>query len=272
MQCKNTLRQIPGKVKIRTIFKRLIFGSHVHCPKCGSRSLRRIKKEDRWRCNNCDLPFSIKSCSWLKGSKLSLEQIWLLLWCWQHKFTPENAMAETELSYPTVFNWYAKFRDKIPRELAESVLLRGQIVGDEMYTKECSIIGAKQKGTRNIAMKVLHQKSVTKTDAINFLVQFTKANSKFFTDGSSIYKGIGNWHRLDHTFEIHKKFEFELTAEIEGLWGVFRTFVRRMYHHVTKYKLVKIVSEFCLRFRQHKMFENPENYLQLTLSFKPFAL
>jgi hypothetical protein len=42
---------------------------------------------------------------------------------------------------------------------------------------------------------------------------------------------------LKHEYEIHKRFEFKLTSEIEGLWGVFRTFVRRMYHHVTRYKL-----------------------------------
>ena len=67
--------------------------------------------------------------------------------------------------------------------------------------------------------------------------------------------GIGNWHKLKHSYEIHRKFEFALTAEIEGLWGVFRTFVRRLYHHVTRYKLEELVAEFCLRFRQAELFK-----------------
>lgn len=267
----NILRQIPRKTKLRTIFKRIVFGSHVHCPACNSRSFRRVKKEDRWRCNRCDLPFSIKSACWLKGSKLPLESIWLLILCWQKQFSVMNAVEITGLSRVSVFVWYAKFSEHIPKELLDT-LLSGDIACDEMYTKGNAIIGAKQKGTRNIALKVLHQKSVERHHAIDFLMRFTKANSRLCTDGGSIYRGIDKWVNLKHEYEIHKRFEFTLTSEIEGVWGVFRTFVRRMYHHVTMYKLEDLVSEFCLRFRQDKIFENPENYLRVCLSTKPFAL
>jgi transposase-like protein len=265
------LKQVPTKGKLRTSLKRIVFGSHVRCPACKSRDLRKIKKEDRWRCNHCDHPFSIKSVCWFKGSKLPLETIWILLWCWQKQIPIKQCMSIVGLSYPTVFNWYAKFRDKLPKELLETVL-KNNIACDEMYTKGNSIIGAKEKGTRNIALQVIHQKSVNKNHAVDFLIRVAQADSNLFTDGSGIYKGIGNWHRLKHTYEIHKKFQFALTAEIEGLWGVFRTFIRRMYHHVTKYKLEDLVSEFCLRFRQHKIFETPIDYLQICLSPKPFAL
>jgi hypothetical protein len=156
--------------------------------------------------------------------------------------------------------------------MINNLTLSGNIVCDEMYTKNNSIIGAKQKGTRNIALRVTHQRSVNKQQAVDFLINFTKANSNLFTDGSGIYKGIGNWHILKHTYEIHSKFEFSLTSEIEGLWGVFRTFVRRMYHHVTTYKLEALVAEFCLRFRQDKIFNSPYDYLRICLSVKPFAL
>lgn len=266
------LKQVPTKGKLRTLLKRVIFGSHLHCPACKYRSVRKIKSEDRWRCNRCDKPFSLKSASWLKGSKLPLEIIWLILWCWQKQIPVKQCSDITNLSYPTVFNWYAKFRDKIPKEMLNSIVLKGNIACDELYTKGSSVMGAKEKGTRNIALRVIHEKSVNKGHAVDFLIRFTKANSHLFTDGSGIYRGIGNWHKLEHTYEIHKKFQFTLTAEIEGLWGVFRTFIRRMYHHVTKYKLEDLVAEFCLRFRQDKIFETPIDYLQICLSPKPFAL
>lgn len=266
------LKQIPSKTKLRTMLRKIIFGSHINCPNCRSRSIRKIRSEDRWRCNHCDKPFTIKSSCWFKGSKLPLETIWLLLWCWQQEIPIKQAVNIIGLSYPTVFNWYGKFRDKIPKEMINSLVLSGDVVCDEMYTKGNSIIGAKQKGTRNIALRVLHQKSVNKGHAVDFLINFTKTNSNLFTDGSSIYKGIGNWHKLKHTYEIHSKFQFSLTSEIEGLWGVFRTFIRRMYHHVTKYKLEDLVAEFCLRFRQDKIFKTPYEYLRICLSVKPFAL
>lgn len=267
----NNLKQIPSPKVLERTFKKLIFGSHVHCLNCGSRNIRKIKSENRWRCKRCKLPFTVKSSSWLKGSKLSLQTIWLLLWCWQKKFSLQQSMELSELSYPTVRLWYETFRDRIPQE-KQDILLQDTVVADEMYVKGDSIIGAKQKGTKNIVLKVVGEKSVNKTDALNFLQSFVKANSKLYTDGSGIYKGCGNWHKLIHTYEIHKKWQFTLTAEIEGVWGVFRTFIRRMYHHVTRYKLPKVVSEFCLRFRQDQIFNSPYEYLEICLPSKPFDL
>ena len=267
----NSLKQIPTKSTLRRVFKKAIFGNRVYCPNCHSRSIKKIINEERWRCRICHKPFSIKSSSWLKGSKLSLETIWLILWCWQKKFSIQHTMDTTNLSYPTIFNWYQRFREHIPKERIDS-LLEGNIACDEMYTRDNAIIGAKQKGTRNIVLKVINQKSVERQHAVEFLTRFTKANSNLFTDGGSIYKGIDNWHRLKHTYEIHSRFEFTLTSEIEGLWGCLRTFIRRMYHHVTRYKLEDLVSEFCLRFRQDKIFESPEDYWRICLFTEPFAL
>lgn len=265
------LNHVPSKGKLRRLFKEAVFGSHVHCPHCVSRSFRKIIKEERWRCNQCDNPFSIKSASWLRGSKLPLEDIWMLLWCWQKKMPPERAMDITGRSYPTVFAWYAKFREHIPKERLD-IILKGKVACDELYTKHCAVIGAKQKGTRNIAMKVIHQTSVERRHAVDFLMEFVKTNSHLFTDGAAIYRRIGNWHKIRHTYEIHRKWEFSLTAEIEGIWAVFKTFIRRMYHHVTRYKLEDLVAEFCLRFRRDEIFQNPFNYLRICLSTNPFAL
>lgn len=263
--------EVPSTGTLRRILKKVIFGDRVHCPNCNSRLIKKILREERWRCRRCRKPFSLKSASWLKGAKLSLEAIWLLLHCWQKKYAIDIAMDRTALSYPTVFNWYQKFREHIPKERAET-LLGGNVAADELYTKHSAVIGAKEKGTRNIALKVIHHKSVDRREAIDFLSKFIKSNSNLFTDGAAIYRGIGNWVNVQHQYEIHKKFEFTLTAEIEGLWGVFRTFIRRMYHHVTRYKLEDLVTEFCLRFRQDKVFSSPRDYFRICLSDKPFAL
>jgi transposase-like protein len=160
------VKQVPTKGTLRRILKRAIFGKRICCLTCGSRSVRMIKREERWRCRRCHLPFSIKSSCWLKGSKLPLETIWLLLWCWQKKFARERAMDITGISHPTVTLWYEKFRIHIPKERLETVLW-GSIACDEMFTKDTAIIGAKQKGTRNIAMRVLHDKHPNKAHAVS---------------------------------------------------------------------------------------------------------
>ena len=219
------LQQIPTKCTLRRNLKQVIFGNRLHCPHCRCYRVKTLKNEERWRCKKCRKPFSIKSSCWLKGSKLSLETIWLLLWCWQKKIPLLQTQEIVGVSYPTVCTWYQRFREHIPQEKFDT-LLSNNIACDEMYTTNNCIIGAKQKGTRNIMLKVLEKKDPTKTDA----------------------------------------------AEIEGVWGVFRTFVRRMYHHVTQYKLQDLVCEFCLRFRKDEIFDSPLQYLQTCLSVKPFAL
>jgi transposase-like protein len=267
-----TLHQVPTPGKLRRVLKRAIFPQgKVRCPECRSINIRSVKSEERWRCRRCSHPFTLKSCCWLKGAKLPLEMIWLLLWCWQKKFSIERARDLTELSYPTVCVWYQRFREHIPSE-RRMITLRGKLAADEMFTRGNCVIGAKQKGTRNIAFEVLGHQYPTKTDAADFLLDVVLAGSEVCTDGSGIYRGMGNWHKLKHRYEIHKRFEFTLTAEIEGVWGCFRTFVRRMYHHVTKYKLEDIVNEFCLRFRQDEVFDSPTNYWNICLSPRPFAL
>jgi transposase-like protein len=261
---------VPNTGTLRRYFKRAIFGSHVHCPSCKSRNIRMVRSEERWRCSRCHLPFSIKSSSWLKGSKLPLEAVWLLLRCWQRQYPLQHATDLCGVSYPTASAWYARFRDHIPRETLD-ILLSGELACDELYTRDQSVLGAKQKGTRNVALRVIHEKSVTKSDALDFLQRFAKAGSHVCTDGSRIYRGMDQWCQLRHSYEVHKRFEFTLTAEIEGVWAVFRTFVRRMYHHVTRYRLAAVVAEFCLRFRQHVLFQSPDEYLRICLAPKPFA-
>ena len=85
------------------------------------------------------------------------------------------------------------------------------------------------------------------------------------TDGSGIYKAIEKWWPVKHETDIHKKWEFGKTSEIEGIFGNYRTFVRRMYHHHWSENLQEYVREFSFGFSSPEMFENPRFYLQKTL-------
>ena len=153
----NILKQIPTKSTLRRTLKQAIFGNRMYCPNCESRNIKMIKREERWRCRTCKLPFSIKSSCWLKGSKLPLETIWMLLWCWQKKFSLQHTQEIVGVSYPTVSRWYQMFREHIPKERIDTIV-GGDIACDEMFTKDTAIMGVKEKGTRNIMLKVLHDK------------------------------------------------------------------------------------------------------------------
>jgi hypothetical protein len=142
---------------------------------------------------------------------------------------------------------------------------------DEAYFRRLSLLMAKQVGKRVLVHQVLRKSSVDKQDAAHFLFQSVAPKSRLQTDGAGIYKKIERWWPVRHRVDIHKKFEFGLTSEIEGMFGNLRTFIRRMYHHSTPEYLPEYVSEFCARFSSPELFETPHAYLMKTLSSVPSA-
>ena len=105
--------------------------------------------------------------------------------------------------------------------------------------------------------------------ANHFLFQKIKPGTELWTDGAMIYQGIERWWPVVHTKDIHKKFEFTHTSEIEGMFGCLRTFIRRMYHHVSAEEMPANVREFCFRFSSPELFENPLYYAEKALTLVP---
>lgn len=140
---------------------------------------------------------------------------------------------------------------------------------DEAYFKRLGLLMAKQVGSRKLAYQVHGKTAFDKHDAAQFLYQYIQPKTRLQTDGAGMYKTIRHWWPVTHRVDVHKKFEFGLTSEIEGLFGNLRTFIRRMYHHATPEYLPEYVGEFCSRFSHPEIFISPRHYLTKTLSPVP---
>jgi hypothetical protein len=173
----------------------------------------------------------------------------------------------TELSEDAIRRWFSSFRQHLP---ANETILERIVQLDEAYFKRAALIMAKQQGTRKVAWQLLDTVNVQRQHAAQFLQQNIKPKTKLRTDGAGIYRSIHKWWPVRHQKDIHRKWEFELTSEIEGLFGNLRTFIRRMYHHTTSEKLPDMVSEFCTRFSSPEIFENPLKYLEKALTLVTF--
>lgn len=197
--------------------------------------------------------------------KLDLADFWLVLWCWVAQVPVKQTSLINGLSVVSVRNWFEKFRSNLPEDqdvLEHLVQLDEVYFGGKKDTQ--ALFLGKQVGTRKLAYRLIknHPK---REDAWEYLESYIKPETKLHTDGASIYKKIDSWWPVIHTRDIHSKFEFKNTSEIEGMFGVLRTFIRRMYHHVTRDKLESVVLEFCTRFSHPEMFESPQEYLKITL-------
>lgn len=266
-----SLSQIPTEKQILRHLKKIIFGKKVVCPDCGRQChVQEIEKNRLWRCKKCRNKFSITSVTWLKGMKITLKHLWCLVWCWQRKTNVLLASELLNLSVPTVRRYYALFRDNL--KLNEDIILSDKVQMDEMFVREAFVIGAKDVRNKKIKLRVVNKKAPDKKDAMEMIFDHVRPGSTLCTDGGGIYRGCDNWWPLKHKKDIHSKFEFGITSEIEGVWANLRTFIRRMYHHVTREKLSNVVAEFEARFSRPDLFDSPLNYFKNSLSSVKFAL
>jgi hypothetical protein len=198
--------------------------------------------------------------------KLGHQTFWLLIWCWTTAIPIKQTMSITKLSDDAVRRWFCRFRSHLPKE---THILEHIVQLDEAFFTHMTLLMGKQKGTRKLAYTVIPGTHPQRQHAAQFLFQKVRPGTKLWTDGASIYKNINRWWPVKHSRDIHRKFEFAHTSEIEGVFGNYRTFVRRMYHHHWSENLPEYVREFSFRFSSPEMFENPNNYLSKSLSLVP---
>ncbi len=259
------LNQIPTESKIRAQIRKVCFGKNLSCPRCKSRAV--YVSETRYRCKRCRKPFSLFTGTWLAGTKLNLRTIYALLWCWTQKIPVLQSQKLCHVSEEAVYHWFRIFRLNLPDF---QPILQGTVQMDEAYFRSLSLLLAKQVGTKKLAHQMILKNSVNKTETTQFIFQTIAPKTRLQTDGAGVYKKVEQWWPVTHRVDIHKKFEFGLTSEIEGVFGNLRTFIRRMYHHTTPAYLPEYVSEFCIRFSSPEIFDSPLTYLEKTLKPVPF--
>lgn len=259
-----SLKQVPTEAQIRKRLRKFVFGTKLHCPACGSRNVKQW--DGRYRCRTCRVPFSLLSHTWLRDLKLPLQIFWLLCWCFVRAIPVKQARELTSLSEEAVRRWYERFRLHLPRYDA---ILSNVVQMDEAFFRGWVLVMGKDTERRQLAHMLIAEKAPQRQHAVQFLERYVAPESNLYTDGASIYRGIDRWWPVTHETDIHKKWEFGKTSEIEGMFGVLRTFIRRMYHHVTPAKLPSVVSEFSLRFCQPEIFNSPDTYLEKSLMLGP---
>lgn len=270
----NTILSLPSERTLKVKVCKLLFGRSnlVTCPYCQRTGC--VRRNDQFQCRRCKRWWSLTSLTWMKGMKIRWQSFYGLVWCYTQKVPVDQAARLLRLSRPTVYRYFGLFRENLPDE-GDAIRLAGEVQVDEAYfgkrLKGYALLAAKERHTNKVAVRIVPKGSVDRNDLLPFLRQHVTPGSRLHTDGAMIYRGIERHWLVFHDYDVHSRSEFGKTSVIEGFFGSLRTFIRRMYHHVTLEKLPEMVKEYQLRLMRPEIFVDPASFLAHTLPRVVFA-
>lgn len=266
------LTKIPSENKIEKEVKKILFPNGLRCPYCNRKwHLRYLVKEKRYFCPKCRKKFSFKSISWLKHSKLKLNDIYLVIYLWQKKISPQGIKDLTRLSKPTIVSFLKKLRENIPEEtvrLSGDVQVDESFFGRQRYDNQLVVIGAKEKSGK-VGFKIIpdREQDTIETFIHETIVPYSIVN----LDYHSSYQGLETLGYIHNAFN-HSIGHFTGTNRIENVWSVIKRLIRKMYNRLLKEYLPYYLKEFQARFNHKEYFDNPLSYLKISLKVVPSSL
>jgi len=238
----------------------------IYCPKCSKKHYVRKLPEGRYYCRQCRYKFSLKTILGFKHSKLSYRQIVRLVHCFSEKYTLKSTMDVVSISYPTARQAYSRLRRLLPNDkykLAGDVITDVMYVGKQKTNNQALVSGAVNREFTYINLGIVPDQEQATLE--KFVYDNIDHKCSLITTDSHTSYGDIEWMGYGHQRENHSKFELKLSVPIERVWALFKTLIKRTYHHIWKEKLPEYLVEFRARFNHRNIVNNPANLLTYLL-------
>ncbi len=252
------------KQALKLISKQL---GRIYCPGCHRlRYVRRLKgSNDRYFCQKCRYKFSLKVVLGFKHSNLSYLQLIRAIACFSQKQPLKTVMNITGMSYPTVRYVYSRLRRLLPKfkdKIMGDIIVDECFVGKQKTDNQVIVAGAVNREFTCVKLKVIPD--LEQGTVESFLCQNVKVPSLITTDGWSSYGDI-EWYGYGHQIDNHSQGQLKLSVPIERVWALFKTLIRRTYHHIWKETIEEYLMKFQARFNYREIVNNPFNLLAYLL-------
>ena len=260
----SSLTNIPGEARCKQTVLKLLTGSDK-CSGCGGRIS--FKREYGW-CSGCRIKVRPKASTWFRGSKLCYRQLFMLLWCWQHRQSPGTACLVVGVSYTTVARWYWRFRALIPQDDVGQ-LLSGIVETDEAYFgkrrygNQTIVMGAIERDTAKLKLGIIPD---TEQDSLECFLEDNVARASLVV--TDYHMGYNDLEFLGYSHESfnHSRGHFAGTNHIEANWSAMKRYLRKLYGCIPTKRLKLILNEWVARHNLPEIFNNPTNFLRQTCS------
>jgi hypothetical protein len=259
-----SLTNIPGEARCKQLVHQLLT-KQTTCKSCGGKLAWRRNRDYGW-CSICRVKIRPKAATWFRGSNLSYRQLFLLLWCFQNRQSPNTACLVVGVSYTTVRRWYWRFRQQLPvtvLELSGIVEVDESFFGKQKYGHQTLVVGAIERDTRRLRLQVIPDRAQDTLEA--FLTATVARSSLLLTDYHGGYNDL-EFYGYTHERCNHSNGHFGPTNQIENMWGVMKRYLKKLYGCIPTKQLHLILNEWMARQNSPWLFASPTNYLKATLT------
>jgi len=238
----------------------------IYCPECRKKHYIRKLPEGRYYCRKCRHKFNLKTLLGFKYTKLNYIQILRIIHCFSRKFTLEMAMDTANISYPTARKAYDNLRKLLPNgrdKLAGDIITDVMYVGKQKTDNQSLVAGAVNREFNYINLEIVLDQGQGTLE--KFIYDNIDSKCSLITTDSHLAYADIEWMGYGHQQENHSKFQLKLSVPIERVWALFKTLIRRTYHHIWKEKLIDYLVEFRARFNHREIVNNSANLLAYLL-------
>ena len=256
--------------KCRNYLEGLRWPDGLECPRCGGKTISRIKKRHQLDCDSCRYRFSVTAGTIFHDSHLPLWKWFVAVYLIveSKKGISANQLKRTiGTTYKTA--WYLSHRIRAALNEVDAQLLKGIVEVDETFVggrmegegrgykgNKTVVVGAMQRNG-NICLEVVRG---TDRETLHGFIRFINAGATnaIYTDEWPAYRGIAD-KDTEHKTVKHRDKEYVAegdihTNSIENVWSLLKRSIVGSYHQVSAKHLDAYLDELEFRFNNR---ENP---------------
>jgi transposase-like protein len=269
MNLVKLVERFRGEDECRAYLEELRWPDGILCPRCGGKTISRIKERHQFDCDSCRYQFSVTAGTIFHDTHLPL-------WKWfaavyliveSKKGISANQLKRTlDTTYKTA--WYLCHRIRAALNEVDAQLLKGIVESDETFVggkvegegrgytgNKTIVVGAIQRGS-NIVLQVV--RGWDRETLHGFIRENVSGDVEaIYTDEWEAWKGIADGD-TEHETVNHSEGEWVRgdvhTNSLENVWSLLKRSIIGAYHQVSTKHLDPYLDELEFRFNNR---ENP---------------
>ena len=258
--------------RCRTYLETLRWPDGLECPRCGGKTISRIKTRHQLDCDSCRYRFSVTAGTIFHDSHLPLWKWFVAVYLIveSKKGISANQLKRTlGTTYRTA--WHLSHRVRAAFQEVDAQLLKGIVEADETFVGgEARGMGRGYTGNKAIVVGAIQRDGAIRLQVVaardrETLHGFIRENvaedtQAIYTDDWKAYQGVAD-EDTKHETVNHSEKEYVRgdvhTNSMENVWSLLQRSIIGSYHHVSTKHLDAYLDELEFRFNNR---ENPHMF------------